>query len=371
MRFGIQTSEFKTAVDTVSHASSPGGMTPILENILINVQYKRVVFTANNLEMAIEYSMDSAVDIQAEWNYTVSSRFLTSFLSLVSEEKVSVGLLQDGALELVTNASTTKVKWLDASKFPVIPGFQAHDPLVIPAASFKKSIERTIFSTAEGNIRPTLAGICVQIKPDGIIFASTDSYRLSEYVLKAEMDRPPLSIIIPAKTAIELSRILPESGDVQLFATENQILVVFGNIKVYSRLLNGHFPDYRNFFPKGYSTKCVVLRSDLVQSIKRLNLITRDNNYNTRISFKADTGLELFTWDTEIGAGRIVIPASIEGEDATIGLNATYLLDVLSVIKDDHVSIDFETPLSPIMVQSVPAEDQKQSYKHIIMPLKI
>lgn len=108
-----------------------------------------------------------------------------------------------------------------------------------------------------------------------------------------------------------------------------------------------------------------------MQSIKRLNLITRDNNYNTRIAFKADTGLELFTGDTEIGAGRTVIPASIEGEDATIGLNATYLLDVLSVIKDDHVSIDFETPLSPIMVQSVPAEDQKQSYKHIIMPLKI
>ncbi len=89
-------------------------------------------------------------------------------------------------------------------------------------------------------------------------------------------------------------------------------MVVFGNIKVYSRLLNGHFPDYRNFFPKGYSTKGVVLRNDLIQGLKRMNLITRENNYNTRVAFHAESGIELFTGDTEIGAGRISIPASIE-----------------------------------------------------------
>lgn len=55
-----------------------------------------------------------------------------------------------------------------------------------------------------------------------------------------------------------------------------------------------------------------MLRSDMIQALKRLNLITRDNNFNTRLAFKADTGIELFTGDTEIGAGRIVIPASVE-----------------------------------------------------------
>ncbi len=371
MRFTTSTSLIKAAIDVVSHASSPGGMTPILENILLSVQYKKVVLTANNLEMAIEYNLDTGVDIQTEGSFTVSSRFLTSFLSLVSEDQLTISLESGGALEFTTSASTTKVKGMDAGKFPVIPGFQVNEPLRIPSASLKKAIERTIFSTAEGNIRPTLAGICLQLRDDGMVFASTDSFRLSEYILKGKVEHPPLSIIIPAKTANELARILPESGEVELYASENQLLVVFGNIKLYSRLLNGHFPDYRNFFPKGHATKGVVLRSEMVQALKRLNLITRDNNYNTRLAFKADTGIELFTGDTEIGAGRIVIPASIEGEDATVGLNATYLLEALSVMRDDHVSLDFETPLSPIMVQSVPAEDSKQSYKHIIMPLKI
>lgn len=108
---------------------APGGMTPILENILISVQYKKVVLTANNLEMAIEYNLDTDVDIQSEGSFTVSSRFITSFLSLLSEDKLAVALVADGALEFTTSSSVTKVKGLDAGKFPVIPGFQANEPL--------------------------------------------------------------------------------------------------------------------------------------------------------------------------------------------------------------------------------------------------
>jgi DNA polymerase III subunit beta len=93
----------------------------------------------------------------------------------------------------------------------------------------------------------------------------------------------PISIIIPQKTAHELSRILPENTSVELVVSENQILFVFDNIRLYSRLLNGHFPDYRSFFPKGYSTKGVVLRSDLIMALKRINLISKENNYNTRM----------------------------------------------------------------------------------------
>ncbi len=153
--------------------------------------------------------------------------------------------------------------------------------------------------------------------------------------------------------------------------SENQLLTVYGGVKLYSRLLNGHFPDYRNFFPKKHSTRGVALRSDLVQALRRSNLISKENNYNTKIAFRSDGGLEISTGDTEIGAGRGNVPASVEGEDGIIGLNSTYLIEVLSVIKEDYVSIDFETNLSPVMVRGVPAESEKYSFRHIIMPLKI
>jgi DNA polymerase-3 subunit beta len=237
----------------------------------------------------------------------------------------------------------------------------------------KRAIEHTLFSTAEGNVRPTLAGIHLKVNADGsAAFASTDSFRLSEFVLKnASTGGETAGIIIPAKTAAELSRILSEDGTVELFVSENQLLATYGNIKLFSRLLNGHFPDYRNFFPKKHSTRGVVLRADIVQALRRMNLISKENNFNTKVAFRSDSGLDISTGDTEIGAGRGSVPASVEGEDGTIGLNSTYLLEALSVIKEDYVSIDFETSLSPVVVRGVPAENDKQSFRHIIMPLKI
>lgn len=372
MRFSVDTKVLKEGIDIVNHASTGMSMTPILENILISVQYKKVVLTANNLEMAIEYVIDRGVDIAAEGSFTVSSKFISSFVSLVQDDRIDIELLAGGSLQFTTPSSETKVKGLEASKFPLIPAFKADRPFRIDSALLKKAIDRTIFSTAEGNIRPTLAGIYLTLRNDTLVFASTDSYRLSEFVLEypgSNMD--PISIIIPAKTAMELSRILPENAPVEIFLSDNQILVVFGNIKLFSRLLNGHFPDYRNFFPKGYSTKGVVLRSDLIMALKRVNLITKENNYNTRIAFHSDSGLELSTGDTEIGAGVVRVPASVEGEDSMIGLNSVYLLEALGVIREDYVSLDFETNLSPIMIKGVPETDGKSTYRHIIMPLKI
>ena len=372
MHFEIDTKTLKEGIDVVSHASMSWSMTPILENILINVQYKKVVFTANNLEMAIEYMVDEWIDIKWEWSFTVSSKFISAFVALVQDEKIDLELLSNSSLELKTPSSDTRIKWIEASKFPLIPSLKQEYSFTMTSLALKKAIEKTIFSTAEWTIRPTLAWIYLHITEEDIIFASTDSYRLSEFKMKNKVNMAkPISIIIPQKTAHELSRILPENASVELVVSENQILFVFGNIKLYSRLLNGHFPDYRSFFPKWYSTKWVVLRNDLIMALKRTNLISKENNYNARMWFDSNAWIELSTWDTEIWAWRISLPASIEWENAMIWLNSTYLIEVLNVIKDDYVSLDFETSLSPIMVRWITEKEQDFDYKHIIMPLKI
>jgi DNA polymerase-3 subunit beta len=355
MRFTAKTDTLKEAINITSHASLGTSMTPILENILINVGFKKVIFTANNLEMAIEYVLDKDVEIQTEGSFTASSRFLSSYIGLLQDEQIHVELLSNSSIRLSTQSSDMRVMGIEPEKFPLIPAIKTGESIRIPIADFREAISKTLFSTAEGNIRPTLAGIYFTIKENKIIFASTDSFRLSEFVVPTQAGAPlkTPAIIIPAKTATELGRILPENGEVELFVSDNQLLIVFGNIKVYSRLLNGHFPEYPNFFPKTFTTKGVALKSELVSALKQANLISRENNYNTRLAFSAQSGLEVSTGDTEIGAGSVRVAASVEGEDAIVGLNSAYLLDVLNVIKEDHVSIAFNTNLGPILIEGV------------------
>lgn len=373
MRFRIDTDIFKKAIETASHATGANNLTPILENILIEAGYKRVVLTGNNLEMAIEYIIETGVDVEAEWKFTISSKFLTSYIALVWDKDVTVELEKGGSLKFTTASSETKFKGASAEKFPVIPNLVANNPLKIESRDLKVAIEKTLFSTADGAVRPVLAGIFLRPKNDALIFASTDSFRLSEFTVKVEWSSNT-TVIIPKKTAAELAKIVSDENDkmpIELYFHENQLLAVRGNVRLSSRLLSGKFPEYDAFFPKEHNTRTTVLRSDLITSLRQANLVARENNYNTRIRSRHEWIVEITTGDTEVWASNITVSGSVEWQEDIVGMNAQYLLEALAVMREDYIAFEYKSALSPIVITGVPKEDGKYSYRHLIMPLKI
>lgn len=324
--------------------------------------------------MAIEYVIDTDMEIQSEWAFSVPSKLFTSYIGLLSDDQVSIELIGNESLHIKTESGNTKIKGIDASEFPLIPNVKESMSLTLSGAVVKQSIEKTLFSSAEGNIRPTLAGIFVHISGKETIFASTDSFRLSEY--KTTLDTPSevtFSQIIPGKTSSEIRSIIEDDDKVKIIAGENQVAFFFGNVKLYSRLLNGKFPDYGNFFPSSYSTKAVINRIDLIQALRKINLFSKENNYSIKMSLSAESGVLIETNETQIGEGEVKLTGSVEGEDNIVGLNSTYFLEALGVMDATHISLQFENPLAPIMILPVSDEKKKgnSQFRHIIMPLKI
>ena len=374
MRFRIDTDIFRKAIETASHAAGANNLTPILENILIDAGYKRLVLTGNNLEMAIEYIIEDTVDVEVEGRFTISSKFLASYIALVQDKQITVELEKWWSLKFTTESSDTKFKWISAEKFPVIPNLVANNPLKIASKDLKSAIEKTLFSTADGAVRPVLAGIYLRALEDKLIFASTDSFRLSEFTVKVGVEGAHPTVIIPKKTAAELARLVSDDDEkmpIELYFHENQLLATRGNVRLSSRLLSGKFPDYEGFFPPTHVTKTVVLRSDLVTSIRQANLVARENNYNTRIRSKHEWSVEISTWDTEVGASIISIKATVEGQEDIIGVNAQYLLEVINIMREDYIAFEYKSPLSPIIITGFPKDDERYAYRHLIMPLKI
>ncbi|MFZ2255229.1 MAG: hypothetical protein WAW59_05765 [Patescibacteria group bacterium] len=87
---------------------------------------------------------------------------------------------------------------------------------------------------------------------------------------------------------------------------------MIGSIRLTSRLLSGKFPDYEAFFPKEFQSKSTVMRSELINALKQANLISRQNNYNTRIRSRHEGSIDISTGDTEVGASSISIAGSVE-----------------------------------------------------------
>ena len=314
MHIHIHSSTLADAIKAVSHGVSTSVSTPILENILIHVGNGKMVLTANNLEIAIEYEISDGVKIDEPGDITISYRFIASYVSLLDDEDVTIKTETGQTLVFSTAKNTTRYKGISADEFPVIPSIRRDTSVSMDTTELRKAFGKTLFSCANTNIRPTLAGVYCKISPDSLIFASTDSFRLSEYAVANTVNTDKdFSIIIPGKTANELMKILPDDRQVELFISENQLLVVFENTQLYSRLLNGHFPDYNNCFPAGYNTKATIKRRELIQSMKQISLISRENNFNTKMFFKPNAGqIEMDTGDTEVGAGKVSLDVQIE-----------------------------------------------------------
>jgi len=374
MKFTIDTHLLKEALSVVNHATASITTTPILESILIKVNYENIVFTSNNLEMAIEYSVNEGISDLVEGAFCVPSKLFTSYISLVTDNTISLELVNN-SIELKSETWDIKIKWVDAGDFPVIPSIKEETSLILKWNVIKKAIEKTLFSSAEWNIRPTLAWIFVNIDGDEARFASTDSFRLSEYKTKLESNiSNSFSKIIPSRTTNELKSILLDDNEVKIISGDNQIAFIFGNTKFYSRLLNGKFPDYTNFFPEIHSTKSEINRVELIQALRKINLISKENNYSIKMIFDAENGIILETNETQIGEWEVRLVWVVEWENAQIWINSTYFLEVLWVIDTTHISIQFENPLAPILITPLIDPEKKKDnseFRHIIMPLKI
>jgi len=374
MKFKIKKNELMKGLEIVNHAVASISTTPILENILIKVNFDNIVLTSNNLETAIEYTLKEDVEVLSEWSYCLPSKLFTSYISLVLDDEVEVELIRD-SVEIRSNSWRFKIKWIESEEFPLIPTIKEEVSLKMNSKVLIKAIWKSLFSAAEWNIRPTLAWILVNIKWSEAIFASTDSFRLSEYKTVLKVDNMASFYgIIPSKTAGEIRSILKSEDEVKIVSGNSQIAFFFENTKFYSRLLNGKFPDYTSFFPKSYSTKAEINRADLIQALKKINLVSRENNYSIKMSFSSENGIVLETNETQIWEWETKLVWAIEGEDNIIWINSVYFLEVLWVIDSTHISISFESALAPILITPLTdpeKENNSSKFTHIIMPLKI
>ena len=375
MKFKIKTETLKKWLEIVNHATAAITTTPILENILMKVHFGNIVLTSNNLEMAIEYIIDEDIEISKEGAICIPSKLFTSYIGLVNEDQVAIETLDDESIRISNTSGKMKIKSISASEFPLIPSIKEETSLELSGKIVKDSIEKSLFSTAEGNIRPTLAGILVKLKGNEAIFASTDSFRLTQY--KTILDSPvskDFSGIIPSKTSSQIKSLITGDSNVKIISGENQIAFIFGKTRVFSRLLNGQFPDYNNFFPKSHSSKAEVNRADLIRALKKINLVSKENNYSIKMSLSSEAWILLETSQTQIGEWDVVVAWNVDGEDNIVWINSTYFLEVLGVIDSSHIDISFENPLAPILIiPSVESEKKRDNsdFKHIIMPLKI
>ncbi|MFH1284796.1 MAG: DNA polymerase III subunit beta [Candidatus Peregrinibacteria bacterium] len=356
------------ALNIVNKAISPNNTLPVLNNILLKAEGKKLYFSSTNLEIAISCSIDA--DVRSEGAITVPAKLITNYISLLVDEKVELSISEGVNLSINSSNSHTKIKCISSDEFPLIPKVEKGQEFSLKVEDFYRAVTETVFAASLNTTRPVLSGVYIKSNSGGLKVATTDSYRLAERSLKtSKMPSEDVSCIVPARTMMELGKILGKSDDkeVKVNISKNQILFSVDGVELISRLIEGKFPDYEKIIPHDKKTECEVSVEDLTLTLKRVSLFARENNNSVKISITNDGKMTISSEETKVGEEKAEVIAKVKGDNNKISLNAQYLLDVLTYISDDKIMFFVNDQASPACIRPASRDD----YVYIIMPLKV
>lgn len=367
MRLTCSQKDLATALSITNKAVGANNTLPVLNNVLIKAEGKKLYFTTTNLEIAISYWIEA--DIKNEGEITTPSKLLTNYVNYLKDEKIDFSVEEGDSVLLKTSDSKTKIKSIAASEFPSIPVVEKEGGFSVSAKDLSLGINQVAFAAALNTTRPILTGVYFNITKDELKMVATDSYRLAEKTLKVQNTTGDISCIVPVKTILELGAILAsgkEDDEVEVVVSKNQILFSVDKTKITSRLIEGQFPNYQQVIPKSSTTKAFLDVSGLSLILKRINLFAKENNNKILLKVNSD-GVVITTDTTQYGVGEVEIKTKIEGADSEIALNSQFILDVLANLGTKEVMIELGEKVNPAIFRP----SNKDDYIHIIMPLKI
>ena len=366
MRLTCSQKDLHNALLITNKAVDVNNTLPVLNNVVLKAEGKKLYFTTTNLEIAITYWIET--DIKNEGETTIPSKLLTDYVNYLKDESVDI-VAEDGDVVIQTKDSKTKIKGIPASEFPSIPNVEKEGGIVVSAKEFRKAISQTVFAAAMNTTRPILSGVYMNLEKTNLKMVSTDSYRLAEKTLKVKSGTGGISCIIPAKTVLEFGAILDTfkgDEDVEITVSKNQILLAIGAVRLTSRLIEGQFPNYEQIIPKSTKTKFNLNTNALILVLKRINIFAKENN--NRVIFRvAKNKVGITTESTQYGEGQVDMETKVEGEANEVALNSQFALDVLANIKSDEITLEMGEKTTPVIIRPKGGSD----YTHIIMPLKI
>ncbi len=362
MNIHIDQHDLIHSLELISRVSIKHVTLPVLQCVLIKTASDRVTFTATNLEISIEVTKPARVE--KEGVVAVSAATLLQSVQYITKKEVSLQI-EDGVMVVTSGTGVTKINTMPHEEFPTLTKLEG-EGTVIKRQFFAMGIKTVAFAASVSSIKPELGSIFIQQKKEhSLTFVATDSFRLMEKTVPQQGFVLPQTLLIPQKNAAELARVCESlETDPELIINDNQCALWFKEgVYVISRLVAGTFPDYEQIIPKEYSTHTTVLKQDLVQLFKKTQIFL---NKFMQVSLAVEgSSLTIASQNGEVGATTDSVKVATEGADIKLNFNQQYVLDPLSHISDESVTLHFAGIGRPVVIENL----HDRTLRYLVMPM--
>lgn len=365
MEIEVSQAKLAKALNNVSRIAVGKVTLPVLNNVLIRVDNKKVSLITTNLDMAIVDFVP--VSSSKDGVITVPAKLLAEFVSTLPKGETIKLTAKNNKITVTAGKYSSTINGTSADDFPELPEIKEKDAVVfkIGIDEFKNGINQVAVASSNDLTRPALTGIYFNTYDKTLAIAATDGYRLAEKKLVKNV-QSDISVIVPATSLQEVLRsISDDMEEVEISFNDDLVRFRLGEVEIISKLIDASYPDYKRLIPKDNNIKLDADREELMRVTKLAALFARRSASGSIIcEAKKPDIFSVRSVASELGENDSTLETKIE-EEGKINLNSRFLIDALNVLDENIIHLEFSNRISPIVLKNKKNDD----YTHIIMPL--
>jgi DNA polymerase-3 subunit beta len=374
MKFVVSSTELLGHLQAISRVISSKNTLPILDNFLFNLSGNDLEITASDLESTLITHM-RLDNVDGSGTIALPARILLDTLKEFSEQPLTFDINPD-TMAVVINSENGRfsVVGQNGIDFPVLPVIKKEKKFTfnISADILLAGISRTLFATADDELRPVMGGILVEASTEKITFVASDAHKLVRYQRSDAKADDNASFILPKKPASLLKNILPrESGTVSVEFDDRNAFFILSDYKVVCRLVEGNYPNYNSVIPKNNPRKVRIDRLEFYNILRRVSVFSNQASNLVKLQFTPNQ-ITVSAQDVDFSISAYERHKCLyEGDEMEIGFKSVFLLEILTNIASQDVVIELADPTRAGLFLPSDTTNEDEDLLMLLMPMMI
>ena len=368
MKLEIEKSDLLNLIGKTQNIVEKRNTMPVLVNVLLEAQNNSLKVFATDLEVSL--TDETKAQVSQDGKVAVSAKNLFEIARKLSDGPIKLIKKENNWLEIKQGKYLSKIVGVSSEDYPIFPTYNPQAFIKVSAQVLKEMIDKTIYSVSNDETRYHLNGVFFEMNSSfGFRMVATDGHRMS--LISKNLENIKINIgqgvIIPRKGLYEVKKLLEGLNDeIEIAIEGSQFILKHKSTLLMIRLIEGKYPNYQQFIPTKLSQKINLNKEFFLTSLERVSLLANQKSKAVLLNISKGK-MEVSSNNPELGDAKEEVEIDYSGSDIKIGFNAKYLIDILTSINNDVISLEINDQLSPGLIQ--PQGDK--NYTCVVMPMRI
>jgi len=374
MKFVVSSMELLGHLQAISRVISNKNTLPILDNFLFSLEDGLLEITASDLESTL-ITQIQLENTDGSGSVAVPARILTDTLKEFPDIPLTFEINTENLMIVIQSENGKfSIMGQNGAEFPQMPVIKddQKQQVEIEQEVLLTGINKSLFATADDELRPVMNGIFMELSPDDLTFVASDAHKLVRYKRTDAKAGSASSFILPKKPASLLKNILPkEENKVMHEFDDRNASFTLTSYKLVCRLVEGNYPSYNSVIPTDNPYKMSIDRLSFYNTLKRVSVFSNQASNLVKLSLTGNQ-LNISAQDIDFSiSANERLSCQYEGEEMEIGFKSTFLIEILANLSSDDVVLEMSDPTRAGILLPAESENESEDTLMLLMPMMI